>query len=164
MQDEPSDDEIYRAYLDGINEARIPDEDDPLLLPTAYAMGVMDKQRRDFTCKAAVVETARRILTVTAADAEGGDASAAQRRSQSAKPAPAPKKKVPPRTSAVRRAAGTKPVACPAHGCESPGIRSKMNFCTEHAAALSEEERLRLRQEQRANHPGQDAAAAEEAK
>ena len=71
-------------------------------------------------------------------------------------------KKPSPRTSAVRRAAGTKPVPCPVQDCGIPGIRSKMNFCAEHAASLSEAERQRLRQAQRANHAGQDATTSEE--
>lgn len=63
-----------------------------------------------------------------------------------------PTKKPSPRTSALRRMAGTKPVPCPVQGCENPGIRSKMNFCNEHAESLSKADRVRLRQLQRANH------------
>lgn len=61
-------------------------------------------------------------------------------------------KKPSPRTSALRRMAGTKPVPCPYPDCQQPGIRSKMNFCNEHAEQLSKPERARLRQQQRQNH------------
>lgn len=56
------------------------------------------------------------------------------------------------RTSTLRRIAGTKPVSCPVPGCETPGVRSKMNFCNEHAASLSKAERIKLRQQQRSRH------------
>ena len=46
------------------------------------------------------------------------------------RPGRVPTKKPSPRTSALRRMAGTKPVPCPMQGCQNPGIRSKMNFCT----------------------------------
>lgn len=87
---------------------------------------------------------------------------AAPRRGPTRRAKPASKKKASPRTSAVRRAAGTKPVACPVQDCGIPGIRSKMNFCAEHAGTLPKTERQRLRQAQRANHAGQDATASEE--
>jgi hypothetical protein len=65
---------------------------------------------------------------------------------------PAKRKKPTPRTSTLRRIAGTKPVECPVQGCKSPGVRSKMNFCHEHARTLSKAERMKLRQQQRASH------------
>ena len=68
------------------------------------------------------------------------------------RPGRVPTKKPSPRTSALRRMAGTKPVPCPMQGCQNPGIRSKMNFCNEHADGLSKAERQRLRQLQRATH------------
>lgn len=63
-----------------------------------------------------------------------------------------PQKRPSPRTSALRRMAGTKPVVCPFPDCQNPGVRSKMNFCSEHAEQLPKAERARLRQLQRANH------------
>ncbi|MCS6913931.1 MAG: hypothetical protein RMK29_19985 [Myxococcales bacterium] len=56
------------------------------------------------------------------------------------------------RTSTLRRIAGTKPVSCPVPGCQNPGVRSKMNFCNDHAASLPKAERIRLRQQQRSHH------------
>jgi hypothetical protein len=45
------------------------------------------------------------------------------------------------------------PVQCPAPGCENPGIRAKRNFCAEHAAALTEGEKRRLREAQTGRAP-----------
>jgi hypothetical protein len=59
------------------------------------------------------------------------------------------------RTNALRRAAGTRPVSCPVPGCESKGVRSKMNFCSEHAASLPAAKKNRLRQHQRESHIAQ---------
>lgn len=59
---------------------------------------------------------------------------------------------VAPRTSALRKMAGTKPVQCPVPGCSSPGIRSKMNFCHGHFGVLSPQERLKMRQAQKERH------------
>lgn len=63
-----------------------------------------------------------------------------------------PAKRVPPRTSVLRRMAGTKPVPCPVQDCKNPGVRSKMNFCNEHAAELSKNEMIKLRQQQKSSH------------
>ena len=147
QMDETSDDDIYRAYLDGM-EGFVPTKDAPLLLRAAYAMGGIGRARQNICCRAGVAQAARRLLTEPAAE---GSAPAAPRRGRRpTKPAKPPKKRPPSRISALRRTAGTKPVACPAQGCEAPGIRSKMNFCVEHAASLSKEVRQRLRQLQRA--------------
>jgi hypothetical protein len=62
------------------------------------------------------------------------------------------KKNPTPRTSALRRQAGTKPVQCPVEGCTSPGVRSKMNFCHDHFIQLSNAQKLELRNAQRAAH------------
>lgn len=58
----------------------------------------------------------------------------------------------PRRLSAVRRSAGTKPVACPVPGCAATGVRAKMNFCPEHADSIPRAERERLRSQQRVQH------------
>ncbi len=142
-----SDEEIYRSYLDGM-EGFVPAKDAPLLLRAAYAMGGIGRARQDICCLAGVAKAARLLLTEPAA--EDGAPPAPRRGGRPAKPAQPPKKKPHPMTSAVRRLAGTKPVACPVRDCESPGIRSKMNFCTEHAGALPKADRQRLRQMQRA--------------
>ena len=65
---------------------------------------------------------------------------------------PQRRKQTSPRTRTLRKLAGTKPVTCPVPGCETPGVRSKMNFCNEHAASLSQADRDHLRQQQRAGH------------
>jgi hypothetical protein len=71
-------------------------------------------------------------------------------------PAPGPlseeRRPVEPRTSALRKMAGTKPVECPVPGCSTPGIRSKMNFCHGHFSVLPEPERLKMRQAQKERH------------
>lgn len=62
------------------------------------------------------------------------------------------RKRPSPRTSTLRRIAGTKPVECPVQGCENSGVRSKMNFCNDHASSLSKAERVKLRAQQKARH------------
>lgn len=64
-----------------------------------------------------------------------------------------------PKTSAVRRFAGTKPVQCPVDGCTEPGIRSKMNFCHTHASELTKVEKTKLRNIQRQDHQAEVRAA-----
>ena len=44
---------------------------------------------------------------------------------------------------------GRIPVKCPVSGCNARGIRSKMNFCMEHAASVPRAEQLRLREAQK---------------
>lgn len=51
------------------------------------------------------------------------------------------------------------PVTCPASGCKNTGIRAKRNFCVEHAASLSENEKNRMREAQQANKTITPAAA-----
>ena len=46
------------------------------------------------------------------------------------------------------------PVQCPVPGCRNPGIRAKRNFCAEHAAGLSDNEKEKLRQQQLASRKG----------
>lgn len=41
-------------------------------------------------------------------------------------------------------------VACPATGCEEPGVRCKSNFCAEHARDLPTDVKEQLREAQRA--------------
>lgn len=41
-------------------------------------------------------------------------------------------------------------VACPATGCEEPGVRRKNNFCAEHARDLPTDVKEQLREAQRA--------------
>ncbi len=149
-----SDDQIYRAYLDGIRGIHPLKNGDSLLLHTANAMGFVSRERGDITAQALVVHTARHVLAPAVvpapADEEG---EVAVRRGPGRPPKavqPATKKRPTPQTSAVRRVAGTKPVACPAPGCQNPGVRPKMNFCNEHADALPKEERQSLRAAQRA--------------
>lgn len=144
---EIADDGIYQVYLDGIRGIHSPKDKDSLLLHTANAMGFIGRERGDISAQALVVQTARHMLTPAAAPAPGADdeGDVALRRGPGR-----PRKKPTPQTSAVRRVAGTKPVACPVPGCQNPGVRPKMNFCTEHADALPKEERRRLRDAQRA--------------
>jgi hypothetical protein len=149
-----SDDQIYQAYLNGIRGIHPHENEDSLLLNTANAMGFVSRERGDITAQALVVHTARHVLVPAAipspADEEG---EVAVRRGPGRPPKAvqsATKKKPTPQTSAVRRVAGTKPVACPVPGCQNPGVRPKMNFCNEHADALPKEERRSLRAAQRA--------------
>ncbi len=158
-----SDDRIFRAYLDGIRGIHPLKNDDPLLLHAAHAMGFIGRERGDITAQALVVHTARHLLAPTAISvpvAEEGEAAPRRGPGRPRKPVQPAKKETSPQTSAVRRVAGTKPVACPVQGCPSPGVRPKMNFCEGHSAELSKEERQRLRAVQKAG-AGPDAAPAE---
>lgn len=77
---------------------------------------------------------------------------------------PPRRKQTSPRTRNLRRLAGTKPVICPVPGCEATGVRSKMNFCNEHSASLSQDDRVHLRQQQRAGHRTEKVEVGDEIK
>src|SRR5689334_3141616 len=50
---------------------------------------------------------------------------------------------------------GRIPVRCPVPGCNARGIRSKMNFCMEHAESVPRAEQLKLREAQKAGTGGE---------
>jgi hypothetical protein len=104
-------------------------------------------------------------LTVLAGKAGPAAPTAAAAASREVQDEGAPRRKRPSqRTSALRRIAGTKPVVCPVPGCENNGVRSKMNFCNDHASSLSKAERLKLRQQQKARHISESIALPEAGK
>lgn len=67
----------------------------------------------------------------------------------SAVPAPAPRAST-PKHKAHLAEIGRMPLACPVPDCTGRGVRSKKNFCLEHAASLDDAEKERLRDAQRA--------------
>jgi hypothetical protein len=83
--------------------------------------------------------------TAQAQVAGRGPSLAAQRRERQAQPVTAEKKKVLDFLLSI----GRMPVQCPVPGCETRGVRSKNNFCSEHYRTLPKDEQIRLREEQK---------------
>jgi hypothetical protein len=92
--------------------------------------------------------------------------SQSQEKSKAKADGPRPKKKVLDFLKVIGRMA----VQCPVKGCTNRGVRSKMNFCAEHALSIPPDEQRRLREIQKAEHekrptlPGRSAAPAPKAR
>lgn len=54
------------------------------------------------------------------------------------------------------KAIGRIPVPCPVPGCTERGVRSKMNFCMEHASSVPRAEQIKLREAQKSAKPDEE--------